>query len=125
MDGPMIVAIQGALRSAIRETVTRLYQIDPASLPSINVETPPRRALGDMAVPLAFELARRLRKAPRAIAQEIVAGLGPIDGVSRAEAAPNGYINVFLDRAALVRRALAPPAAGGDASAAGAGVPPG
>ena len=32
---------------------------------------PPRRALGDLAVPLAFELARRLRKAPRAIAQEI------------------------------------------------------
>jgi arginyl-tRNA synthetase len=103
----MIVAIQGTLRAAIRETVARLYQIDPASLPSINVETPPRRALGDMAVPLAFELARRLRKAPRAIAQEIVAGLGPIDGVSRAEAAPNGYINVFLDRATLVRRALA------------------
>src|SRR5262249_2202783 len=52
------------------------------------------------------ELARRLRKAPRAIAQEIVAGLPAIDGVARAEAAPNGYINVFLDRAALVRRAL-------------------
>jgi arginyl-tRNA synthetase len=103
----MMLSIQSALRSAIRETVARLYQVDPASLPSINVETPPRRALGDMAVPLAFELARRLRKAPKVIAQEIVAGLGPVDGVARAEAAPNGYINVFLDRAALVRRALA------------------
>src|SRR5262249_30841956 len=100
----MVVGIQGALRSGIRETVARLHQLDTVSLPSTGVETPPRRAMGDMAVPLAFELARRLRKAPRTIAQEIVAGLPAIDGVARAEAAPNGYINVFLDRAALVRR---------------------
>jgi arginyl-tRNA synthetase len=38
--------------------------------------------LGDLATPPAFELARRLRKAPRAIAQEIAAALGPIDGCS-------------------------------------------
>jgi arginyl-tRNA synthetase len=104
----MIAGLQSALRAAIRDTVASLYQLDPASLPSINVETPPRRALGDMAVPLAFELARRLRKAPRAIAQEIVANLGPIKGITRAEAAPNGYINVFLDRATFVRRAFTP-----------------
>ena len=59
---------------------------------------PPRRALGDLAVPVAFELARRLRKAPRAIAQEIAGALGAIDGVARVEAAPNGYLNFFLDR---------------------------
>ncbi len=121
----MMLSIQSALRSAIRETVARMYQLDPASLPAIPVETPPRRALGDMAVPLAFELARRLRKAPRAIAQEIVAGLPPIEGVARAEAAPNGYINVFLDRAAFVRRALSSSgsADGGQESAAAAASP--
>ena len=63
------------------------------------LEMPPRRALGDIAVPVAFALARRLRKAPRAIAQELAAALGPIDGVARVEAAPNGYLNLFLDRA--------------------------
>jgi arginyl-tRNA synthetase len=62
------------------------------------VDIPPRRALGDLAVPLAFELARRLRKPPRAIAQEIAAALGQIDGIARIEAAPNGYVNFFLDR---------------------------
>ena len=70
------------------------------------LEAPPTRAMGDLACPVAFELARRLRKAPRAIAAEIVAALGPIAGVSQAEAAPNGYVNVFLDRAAAVRLAL-------------------
>ena len=68
------------------------------------LETPPRRALGDIAVPVAFALARRLRKAPRAIAQELAAALGPIDGVARVEAAPNGYLNFFLDRAHWLRR---------------------
>ena len=32
--------------------------------------------------------------------------LGPIPGISQAVAAPNGYVNVFLDRAAAVRLAL-------------------
>ena len=72
------------------------------------LETPPRRALGDIAVPVAFTLARRLRKAPRAIAQELAGALGALDGVARVEAAPNGYLNFFLDRgllgAAVARR---------------------
>jgi arginyl-tRNA synthetase len=83
------------------ETVGRLYSL-PAGDPAIaemSLEMPPRRALGDIAVPVAFALARRLRKAPRAIAQELAGALGPIDGVARVEAAPNGYLNFFLDRA--------------------------
>jgi arginyl-tRNA synthetase len=98
----MILPIHKEVRSRIAETVEHLYQIpahDPA-IANIPVETPPRRALGDLSVPLAFELARRLRKAPRAIAQEIVAALGQIDGVTRIESTPNGYVNFFLDRPA-------------------------
>jgi arginyl-tRNA synthetase len=96
----MILPVHQRVRARMIDAVQRLYRIpagDPA-LASIPVETPPRRALGDLAVPIAFELARRLRKAPRLIAQEIVGALGAVDGVSRAEAAPNGYINFFLDR---------------------------
>jgi arginyl-tRNA synthetase len=93
------------------DAVSRLYSIPPddSALSSIPVETPPRRALGDLAVPLAFELARRLRKAPRAIAQELVGALGTIDGFSRIEAAPNGYVNFFLERPAFMRRWLQEP----------------
>ena len=102
----MILPVHRLVRTRMAETVagsTALPRDDPA-LAAIAVEMPPRRALGDLAVPLAFELARRLRKAPRAIAQEIAAALGPIDGVSRIEAAPNGYINFFLDRALSLHR---------------------
>jgi arginyl-tRNA synthetase len=82
------------------EAVSRLYDIpaDDPALAAIAVNIPPRRALGDLAVPLAFELARRLRKAPRAIAQEIVGALGTIPGIAKIEATPNGYVNFFLDR---------------------------
>jgi arginyl-tRNA synthetase len=90
-------------------TVSRLYGIplDDPALAAVPVEIPARRAHGDLAVPLAFELARRLRKAPRAIAQEIVTGIGTLDGFTRIEATPNGYINFFLDRQAFITSHLA------------------
>ena len=70
----MILPIHTLVRSLMAEAVARLYGLatDDAALSGMAVEPAPRRALGDLAVPLAFELARRLRKAPRAIAQEIV-----------------------------------------------------
>src|SRR5512141_1592020 len=106
----MLLPIQRLVRARMAEAVERLYGIpsDDPALASIAVETPPRRALGDLAVPLAFELARRLRKPPRRIAQEIAEAIGAIDGVSRIEAAPNGYINFFMDRPVFLRGWLQP-----------------
>jgi arginyl-tRNA synthetase len=117
----MILPIHKLVRARIADAVGRLYSI-PATDPivaSIPVEPAPRRALGDLAVPLAFELARRLRKPPRAIAQEIAAALGTIEGFSRIEAAPNGYVNFFIDRPAFLRDRLrhAPPAVSADGKA--------
>src|SRR3954463_8467761 len=104
----MILPIHTLVRSQMAEAVSRLYGLpsDDPVLTGMAVEPAPRRALGDLAVPLAFELARRLRKAPRAIAQEIVAALGTVEGFSRIEAAPNGYVNFFLDRPLWMRRWL-------------------
>ena len=95
----MILPIHHQVRVRLADAVTRLYGLtaDDPILTLIPVESPPRRALGDLAVPLAFELARRLRKAPKIIAQDIAGQLGTLDGFARIEAA-NGYINFFLDR---------------------------
>src|SRR6266576_1720686 len=49
-------------------------------------------------MPLAFELAKKLRKAPRKIAEEIVNGVGPIDGFEKLEVAGAGYINARVQR---------------------------
>ncbi|MEO7273287.1 MAG: arginine--tRNA ligase [Vicinamibacterales bacterium] len=108
----MILPIQRAVRSRLTEVIGRLYTIpaDDPVLAQIVVEIPPRRALGDLAIPLAFELARRLRKAPRAIAQELAGAIGAIEGIARVEAAPNGYLNLFIDRHAALTAWLAPEA---------------
>jgi arginyl-tRNA synthetase len=98
----MILPIHASIRMRLQQTLSTLFALGPTELPTLSLELPPKRTLGDVAVPVAFELARRLKKAPRAIAQEIVAALGPIDGVARVDAAPNGYLNFFLDRAAFL-----------------------
>jgi arginyl-tRNA synthetase len=97
----VILPVHQLVRARMAETVGRLYGLSPddPAIAEMALETPPRRALGDIAVPVAFALARRLRKAPRAIAQELAGALGALDGVARVEAAPNGYLNFFLDRA--------------------------
>ena len=111
----MILPVHDLVRRRIADTVGRLYNLTPedAAIAELSLETPPTRALGDIAVPIAFSLARRLRKAPRAIAQELAAALGSIDGVSRIEAAPNGYLNLFLDRPYWLRQWLGTGRSGG------------
>ena len=114
----MLLPIHRLVRDRIADAVTRLYNIpaDDPVLAAIPVDAAPRRALGDLAVPLAFELARRLRKPPRVIAQEIAGALGTIEGCSRIEATPNGYVNFFLDRPALAAAWLRGPARSGTAA---------
>jgi arginyl-tRNA synthetase len=80
----------------LRAFLLRTYGLENAN---IVVEQPPKIEFGEYALPLAFELARKLRKAPRKIAEEIVAGVGAIPGFEKFEAAGGGYINVRLNRA--------------------------
>ncbi|HUP38725.1 MAG TPA: arginine--tRNA ligase [Vicinamibacterales bacterium] len=102
----MILPVHERLRERLLATLQQLYQLPSDALPQLPIEYPPKRELGDLATPVAFELARRLRKAPRAIAQELAAALGAIDGIARVDAAPNGYLNVYLDRVSFTRDVL-------------------
>jgi arginyl-tRNA synthetase len=82
----------------LREFLRRTYDLEIAN---IVVEQPPKIEFGEYALPLAFELAKKLRKAPRKIAEEIVAGVGAIPGFEKFEVAGAGYINVRVSRAEL------------------------
>src|ERR1043166_6961472 len=84
----MILPIHAVIRSRIQQALTDAFGLSAGDQPSIVLETPPNRALGDVSVPVAFELARRLRKAPRAIVQELAAALGAVDGVARSVSRP-------------------------------------
>jgi arginyl-tRNA synthetase len=72
----------------------------------ILLEQPRQSSFGELAVPVAFQLARQLKQAPRAIASQLVAEAGAIPGVSALEIAGNGYINVRFRRGAYGREAL-------------------
>ncbi|HXM10428.1 MAG TPA: arginine--tRNA ligase [Terriglobales bacterium] len=82
----------------LRAFLRQAYDLEIAN---IVVEQPPRIELGEYALPIAFDLARKLRKAPRKIAEEIVAGVGAIPGFEKFEVAGAGYINVRVNRAQL------------------------
>ncbi|MGI9823230.1 arginine--tRNA ligase [Agromyces sp. Marseille-Q5079] len=66
----------------------------------IVLERPKQREHGDWASNIAMRLAKPLGSNPRAIATELAEGLAAVDGVTSAEVAGPGFINVRLDAAA-------------------------
>ena len=94
----MYLDLQKRLAASLRTVLKAKYDIQLENIP---LEIPPDLQFGELATPIAFELARKLRKAPKIIAQEIVAALGTLDGFASFEVAGVGYINARLDRAAV------------------------
>jgi len=92
--------LEGRLRGVLQAS----YGLEIENIP---LEIPPTLEFGELATPVAFELARKLRKAPKAIAQEIVTALGAVEGFAGFEVAGAGYINARFDRAAGARRTAA------------------
>jgi arginyl-tRNA synthetase len=88
--------LESRLAESVRDFLRRTYQLEIANLV---IEQPPKIEFGEYALPIAFELARKLRKAPRNIAQEIVTGIGSVPGIEKLEIAGAGYINVRVNRA--------------------------
>src|SRR6187455_658398 len=95
----MILNVQRLVHDKVSAAIRQHFTVE---VPPFAVEVPPTRTLGDLAVPVAFQLARTLRKAPRAIAQDLAQAVAAIPGVERIVATPNGYLNLYLDRAAFI-----------------------
>ncbi len=96
--------LQLRLSESVRAFLQRTYGLDDVN---IVIEQPPKIEFGEYALPIAFELARKLRKAPRKIAEEIVAGIGPVAGFEKFEIAGAGYINVRVNRAEMAAALVA------------------
>ncbi len=87
--------VQQLLKERLAEGVKTLFGVD---LQDIIVETPPQAELGDLAFTVAFDLARKARKAPRKIAEDLAPVLRETEGVEHVDIAGAGYLNVFLAR---------------------------
>ena len=95
-------------RTDIAKAIAAITDIDEAELSSY-IEIPPDRSMGDYAFP-CFRLAKAMRKAPPAIAEELRAGITLPSSITKAEV-KGGYLNFFEDRAgaasATIKRVLA------------------
>ena len=100
-----LIELQNKLKAAIRVAAGELFGIE---LEQLVTEVPPRTELGDLAFPIAFELAKQIKqktgekRAPRPIAEAMKSALETVEEVARVEVAGAGYLNVFFDRAKLV-----------------------
>ncbi|PYS68436.1 MAG: arginine--tRNA ligase, partial [Acidobacteria bacterium] len=103
--------LQNELKGTLRRAARELFDIE---LEQIAMEVPPRTDLGDLAFPIAFELAKQIKqktgekRAPRAITEALKSKLEAIESVNRVEVAGAGYLNIFFDRASLLAEVTAP-----------------
>src|SRR6476620_12593884 len=100
-----LTEIQNRLSEKIKETASEQFAVD---LALIATEVPPKIELGDLAFPVAFELAKRIKQAtgekktPREIAESLKTDLETVDFVDHVDVAGAGYLNVFIRRADFV-----------------------
>ncbi len=85
------------VRRAAAERGTDPDQITPED---VTLERPRNRDHGDWASNAALKLGKRLGVAPRELAEQLAASLGEVDGISGAEVAGPGFLNITLDAAA-------------------------
>ncbi len=90
----MYLTLTNRLRDALARHIEEKYSV---SL-DVVLERPPRIEMGEAASPVCFELAKRLKKAPRIIAQEIANSFPKVEGIARVEVAGGGYLNAYFDR---------------------------
>ena len=103
----MLPGLKQELTQAIGAACRALFDVDA---PRVVLETPPKVELGDVASPVAFDLAKRLKRPPRKIAEELAAGLVLPPAVERVKVEGGGYLNFFLKRAETLSRMLGPAA---------------
>jgi arginyl-tRNA synthetase len=92
-------ALKEKIGRALRDLLTSRYGQAPER---IALESPPQPGMGDFASPVAFEMAKRLKRSPRLIAQELAAAFPRLEGLARVDAGGAGYLNLFLDRGIAV-----------------------
>ncbi len=100
----MYKILQEQLQQRVAALLKERYELELSSFP---VELPPRIEFGELALPVALQLARTLKKAPRVLAAELQPALAALPGVQAVQIAGAGYLNIKLDRAALAQRLAA------------------
>jgi arginyl-tRNA synthetase len=110
--------LEARIQDALRKHISAKYHFDL----NVVTERPPNISMGEVATPVCFELAKRLKRSPRQIAQELSNELPAIEGVEKRQVAGAGYVNFYFRRADFFATCLVKPR--GDVPAAPAPAAP-
>jgi arginyl-tRNA synthetase len=106
-----LIDLQDKLKRQVQSAALELFGVE---LEQVSGETPPKPELGDLAFPVAFELAKLIKQAsgvklvPRSIAEQLKQKLETNSEVARVEVAGAGYLNIFFDRPQLLSAFVSP-----------------
>jgi arginyl-tRNA synthetase len=91
----MLLALTRNLEKQLLNRIAERYGVEYDSL---NFTIPPKIELGELALPVAFDLARKVRRAPADIARELASDSEGVPGIGKVDVAGKGYLNFHLDR---------------------------
>jgi arginyl-tRNA synthetase len=94
----MISEFAHSIEETLKSIILEKYRV---AYDALNFTTPPRIEMGELALPVAFDLARKVRRSPKDIAQELALAAEAIPGVWKVAVAGAGYLNFYLDRPKL------------------------
>jgi arginyl-tRNA synthetase len=97
----MLSALARSIETVLLREIETRYGLRYENL---NFSVPPSIELGELALPTAFDLSRKVRRPPRELAQELAVHAQSIPGVWKVDVAGAGYVNIYLDRASVAQR---------------------
>jgi arginyl-tRNA synthetase len=91
----MLLALTRQLEKSLLKRISERYDVHYDSL---NFALPPKIELGELALPIAFDLARKVKRAPVEIARELASDAEGIPGIWKADVAGKGFLNFHINR---------------------------
>ena len=107
--------ITADLTESLRSRVLALFG---HAVDRVVLQAPPKLSMGDLATPIALELAKALKRKPREIAETLAKDMTLPQHVARVTVEGAGYLNFHFDRGAFtashIRTVMEPPAVNGE-----------
>ncbi|MCV9885773.1 arginine--tRNA ligase [Metabacillus halosaccharovorans] len=98
----IVEQVKERLKEEIKAAVIKAGLAEEAQIPEVLLELPKEKAHGDYATNMAMQLARVAKKAPRMIAEDIVANFDKEKGsIDKIEIAGPGFINFYMNNSYL------------------------
>ncbi|MEK3857372.1 arginine--tRNA ligase [Cytobacillus sp. FSL H8-0458] len=98
----IVEQVQGKLKQEIKDAVVKAGLAAEEQIPDVILEIPKEKSHGDYSTNMAMQLARVAKKAPRMIAEELIASFDSTKAsIEKIEIAGPGFINFYMNNAYL------------------------